>query len=71
MELAPLVPASGQAELFPDPAAQRLGRLTACKDEVRARFGFLALTSGTALELAGRLPRDRDNFLLRTPCLTR
>jgi DNA polymerase-4 len=71
VELAPLAPAGRQAELFPDPAAERARRLTDCKDDIRARFGFLALTSGTALELAGRLERDRDNFRLRTPCLTR
>jgi len=50
---------------------QRRDRLRACRDEVRRRFGFMALTSGTALELTGRLEHDRDNFHLRTPCLTR
>jgi hypothetical protein len=42
-----------------------------CYGDYQRAQGRTALTSGTALELAGRLPRDRDNFLLRTPCLTR
>ena len=64
-------PAERQAVLFPDPAAERDRRLAECKDAVRQRFGFMALLSGSALVLNGRLERDRDNFRLRTPCLTR
>lgn len=71
IELSPLLPRDRQADLFPDPRRQRRDRLRACRDEVRSRFGFMALTSGTALELKGRLEHDRDNFHLRTPCLTR
>jgi DNA polymerase IV len=71
VELSPLAVPDRQAELFPDAARERGRRLRACQDEVRSRFGFLALTSGTALELKGRLEHDRDNFRLRTPCLTR
>ena len=59
-----------QGELFTDERGERGRRLRACKDAIRGRFGFLAVTSGTALELA-RLERDRDNYRLRTPCLTR
>ena len=50
---------------------EKARRLLECKDDVRKRFGFMALTSGTSLELAGRLEHDRDNYRLRTPCLTR
>ena len=71
VELSPLQPAGRQAELFPDPAVERARRLAECKDAVRRRFGFMALLSGTALVLNGRLERDRENFRLRTPCLTR
>ena len=71
MELSPLTTPDRQGELFPDPVRERAGRLTACKDDIRQRFGFMALVSGTALELAGRLEHDRDNYHLRTPCLTR
>jgi DNA polymerase-4 len=71
VELSPLGPATEQGELFRDDAAERARRLAACKDAVRSRFGFLALHSGAALLLAERLERDRDNFRLRTPCLTR
>ena len=71
VELSPLQPGGRPAELFPDPDAERARRLAECKDAVRRRFGFMALLSGSALVLNGRLERDRDNYRLRTPCLTR
>lgn len=71
VELSPLGAPDRQAELFADEEREKGRRLLACKDEVRQRFGFMALRSGTSLELAGRLERDRDNYRLRTPCLTR
>lgn len=71
VELSPLTAPDRQGELFPDPERERQRRLRTCQDEVRRRFGFMALTSGTALELKGTLEHDRDNFRLRTPCLTR
>lgn len=69
--LAPLAPPERQAELFPDPADERARRLEACTDAIRRRYGFTALLSGSALVLAQQLDRDRENFRLRTPCLTR
>jgi DNA polymerase-4 len=71
VELGPLRRPDRQPELFPDPTAERARRLAACKDAVRQRFGFMALFSGSALVLAGRLEHDRENFRLRTPCLSR
>jgi DNA polymerase-4 len=71
VELAPLTAPDWQGELFPDPERERAQRLTACKDAVRRRFGFMSLCSGTALLLGQQLEHDRDNFHLRTPCLTR
>jgi DNA polymerase-4 len=71
IELAPLAPPDGQATLFPDPEEERAKRLRECKDAIRLRFGFLSLVSGTSLELAARLPHDRDHFELRTPSLCR
>jgi DNA polymerase-4 len=71
VELTPLVPRQQQPTLFPDPADERARRLAECKDAIRRRFGFTALLSGSALLLADRLDRDRENFRLRTPCLTR
>jgi DNA polymerase-4 len=68
---APLQPALQQGELFPDPGMERRRRLEECKDAVRGRFGFMALMPGTSLVLAEGLDHDRDNFHLRTPCLTR
>jgi DNA polymerase-4 len=69
--LAPVVAPDAQASLFPDPAEERRRRLNECKDAVRQRFGFLALTSGASLVLSEKLERDRENYKLRTPCLTR
>jgi DNA polymerase-4 len=71
VELAPLRAHTAQPELFPDPAAERARRLTACKDAVRRRFGFMALRSGSSLLLDEHLEHDRENLRLRTPCLTR
>jgi DNA polymerase-4 len=71
VELAPLVAPERQPTLFPDPDDERAGRLAECKDAIRRRFGFTALLNGSALLLADRLDRDRENFRLRTPCLTR
>jgi DNA polymerase-4 len=71
VELSPLQPPEVQPVLFPDPDAERARRLAACKDAIRRRFGFMALQSGTALVLSVRLDHDRDNYRLRTPCLTR
>lgn len=71
VELAPLGPPDPQPSLFADPAAEKARRLVACKDEIRQRFGFMAVQSGTSLTLADRLEQDRENFRLRTPCLSR
>jgi DNA polymerase-4 len=71
VDLQPLVPPDPQPALFLDADAERASRLNACKDAIRQRFGFTALLSGNALQLAQRLERDRENFRLRTPCLTR
>ena len=39
---------------------------------IRQRFGFMALRSGESLLLSEQgLQHDRENFRLRTPCLTR
>jgi hypothetical protein len=71
VELSPLTAPDRQGELFPDPVQERKRRLSVCKDDVRRRFGFMALMSGTSLALANHLEHDRDNYHLRTPCLTR
>jgi DNA polymerase IV len=71
IELSPLVTPQHQPELFPDPLAEREHRLAECKDAVRRRFGFMALVSGTALVVSEQTEHDRENFRLRTPCLTR
>jgi len=73
--LAPLTTPDPQPALFPALAngeeADRARRLVDCKDAIRHRYGFTALLSGSALMLANGLDRDRENFRLRTPCLTR
>jgi DNA polymerase-4 len=69
--LSPLAAQDTQPVLFTDPDEERERRLRAVKDAVRRRFGFTALLSGATLRLGERLDRDRENFRLRTPCLTR
>jgi DNA polymerase-4 len=71
VELAPLAPRERQPLLFGDADVERARRLADCKDAIRRRFGFTSLLSGSALLLADRLDRDRENFRMRTPCLTR
>jgi DNA polymerase-4 len=71
VELAPLVAPERPPVLFPDPDAERGRRLAECKDAIRRRFGFTSLLTGSALLLTSRLDRDRENFQMRTPCLTR
>jgi DNA polymerase-4 len=73
--LAPLTAPDPQPALFSglahDDELDRARRLAECKDAIRHRYGFTALLSGSALMLAKGLDRDRENFRLRTPCLTR
>jgi DNA polymerase-4 len=71
VELAPLTAPVREPTLFPDPAQERQRRLRTAVDEIRRRFGFTSLLSGTELLLADKLDRDRENFKMRTPCLTR
>jgi DNA polymerase-4 len=71
VELSPLRPAGEQGELFRDETVEKAERLRVARDEVRERFGFLSLVCGDSLELLSRLEHDRDNYRLRTPCLTR
>jgi DNA polymerase-4 len=71
VELSPLAPAARQPTLFVDPGEERGRRLQEARDAVRQRFGFTSLLSGDALTLARQFGRDRENFTLRTPCLTR
>lgn len=71
VELAQLEPASASNLLFIDPEKERADRLAKCKEDIRSRFGFMAVTLGSSLVLAKDLGHDRDNFKLRTPCLTR
>jgi DNA polymerase-4 len=71
VELSPLRARDRQPDLFPDPVQMRDRRLAACKDAIRRQFGFMSLLSGSAVVLAKKVDHDRDNFRLRTPCLTR
>ena len=50
---------------------KRQEEVSKCKDAVRRRFGFMALVSGSALFVSQQVEHDRENFRLRTPCLTR
>jgi DNA polymerase-4 len=71
VELSPLVPPEREASLFADDELERRKRLRDVTDAIRKRYGFTSLLSGATLQLADRLERDRENFRMRTPCLTR
>jgi len=71
VELTPLVPPEREPTLFADDEAERNRRLREVQDAIRQRYGFTSLLNGATLQLADRLERDRDNFRMRTPCLTR
>jgi DNA polymerase-4 len=71
LTLVPLVQPGPAPSLFAEPDEERGRRLLAAKDAVRRRYGFTSLLSGAALFVGERLERDRENFRLRTACLTR
>jgi DNA polymerase-4 len=71
VELAPLVARRQEVTLFDAAEEEKRQRLLEVKDAVRRRFGFTSLLTGASLLLADRLERDRENFKMRTPCLTR
>ena len=60
-----------QGTLFEEEVEQRQERLGATLRAIRDAHGFGAVVQGPAIELLGRLPRDRDGFRLRIPSLTR
>ena len=60
-----------QLGLFVDESADRLERIAAAVDEIRARAGFSAITAGKSLDLLGRLRQDVNGYVLRTPSLTK
>jgi DNA polymerase-4 len=55
----------------PDDEEERAARLASALDELRARFGFGAVTAGKSIELLGKLRQDSNGYVLRTPCLTK
>jgi DNA polymerase-4 len=59
-----------QLDLF-DPPDERGAALAAAVDDVRARFGFSAITAGPSLDLLGKLRQETNGYVLRTPCLTK
>jgi DNA polymerase-4 len=71
VNLGPLQVPLRQRDLFDTPAEERRERLEECKDAIRERFGFLSLQRGSTVVLNDQLEHDRDNYHLRTPCLTR
>lgn len=71
VELGPLVAPPQEPTLFSTVDDEKQQRLLAAKDAVRQRFGFTSLLQASALEMSSRLDRDRENFQMRTPCLSR
>ncbi len=49
----------------------RRERLAEAVDDLRARYGFGALTAGKSVDLLGKLRQDDNGYVLRTPCLTK
>lgn len=63
---------SRQMSLFKeDEGEARRGRLAEAVDDLRARYGFGAVTAGKSVGLLGKLRRDDNGYILRTPCLTK
>jgi len=60
-----------QTEMFRETDPAKLGRLYACLDRLRNRFGHSVVATGKCLEAMGGLKKDRYGFVLRTPCLTK
>ncbi|MHC4249390.1 MAG: DNA polymerase IV [Planctomycetota bacterium] len=54
-----------------DEGEARRERLAEAVDDLRARYGFAALTAGKSVDLLGRLRQDDNGYVLRTPCLTK
>jgi nucleotidyltransferase/DNA polymerase involved in DNA repair len=71
VELSPLALSDREPTLFADEELARLQRLREAQIAIRQRFGFTSLMSGATLLLGDRLERNRENFQMRTPCLTR
>ncbi len=63
---------SSQMSLFKeDEGEARRGRLAEALDDLRARYGFGAVTAGKSVGLLGKLRQDDNGYVLRTPCLTK
>jgi len=63
--------AGAQADLFEGGADVRRGELYRSLDRVRSRFGHASVVAGPSVRLLGKLARDRNGFVLRTPSLTK
>jgi DNA polymerase-4 len=63
--------ALAQGDLFDAAGSVERDRLTHSLDTVRARFGHAAVVAGPSVRLLGKLSRDRNGFVLRTPSLTK
>ena len=64
-----LEPLHFQHFLFKEQSRQEL--LTAAADEIRARFGFMALLPADTLELKGKYQMQANGYVLHNPALTR
>jgi len=54
-----------------DSARERLGRLDTVIDGIRNRYGFTAIQRGRTLRLNDFFPREKGDYLLKTPALSR
>lgn len=54
-----------------DSTRERLGRLDPVIDGIRNRYGFTAIQRGRTLRLKDLFPREKGDYLLKTPALSR
>jgi len=69
--LSRFAPGPDRADLFEPPSRARRRSLHAAVDAIRDRWGHAAVVTGESAELLGRLERNDDGFVLRTPSLTK
>lgn len=69
--LSRFTPQAASGRLFAPPGRERTGELYRTLDAIRDRWGHAAVISGKSIDLLGKLERNDDGFVLRTPSLTK
>ena len=66
-----VVDAAAQDDLFDHAGQHKRERLYRSLDGLRSRFGHSVVVVGPSVRLLGKMNRDRNGFVLRTPSLTK